>query len=198
MKKLSILTFLLLSILSFSQTELPKTATDISPLLIGELIPNVSVENVDQKEIAFNEITKGKKTILIVYRGGWCPYCTEHLAAVGQSEAALLKLGYQIIAVSPDAPANLKETIGKEKLNYTLFSDTKGNLSKALGVAFTPPAGYDKYLLKGSNGGNSSFVPVPSIFFINEKNEISFEYINPSYKTRISNEMLVAVATTIK
>jgi peroxiredoxin len=44
-------------------------------------------------------------------------------------------LGYQIIAISPDAPASLKVTNDKEKLNL-LLSDSTGELSKSVGIAF--------------------------------------------------------------
>jgi peroxiredoxin len=45
-------------------------------------------------------------------------------------------LGYQIIAISPDAPASLKVTNDKEKLNYLLLSDSTGELSKSVGLLF--------------------------------------------------------------
>jgi peroxiredoxin len=71
-------------------------------------------------------------------------------------------LGYQIIAISPDAPASLKVTNDKEKLNYLLLSDT-GELSKSVGIAFQAE-NYKATIAKGSDGVNNSFFAVPAVF----------------------------------
>jgi peroxiredoxin len=183
--------------LSNAQSDLAKTANDISPLLIGETIPNITIQNLEKKDVTLENITKNKKTILVFYRGGWCPYCVTHLSALGEAEEKLIGLGYQIVAISPDSPESLKATMDEKKLKYTLLSDSKGDLAKALGIAFAAPNGYEKYLSKGSQGLNKTYVPVPSVFFLNDKNEILFEYINPNYNKRLSNELLLSVASTL-
>ena len=104
------LSFLFFSVILSAQTELPKTALEISPLLIGEKIPNQSLKSADNNDVNLSDLFANKKTILVFYRGGWCPYCNVHLAALGESEKELLELGYQIIAVSPDSPLKLKMT----------------------------------------------------------------------------------------
>lgn len=190
--------FLLYSIMTFAQTQLPKTATEISPLLIGEAIPSLSLQSADDVAVNLLEVFNKKKTILVFYRGGWCPYCNVQLAALGQSEKELLDLGYQIVAISPDSPKKLKVTDEKEKLNYLLLSDSKGELTKAVGIAFEAPEKYGKMLSEHSNGLNSSFLPVPSLFILNEKGEIQFEHITPDYKHRITSELLLAAAKALK
>lgn len=197
MKKILCIAFLFCGIIANAQTNLPKTETDISPLLIGEQIPNLILKSVDGNDVNLSEIFSKKKTILVFYRGGWCPYCNLQLAALGQSENELLELGYQIIAVSPDSPKNLKVTGEKEDLNYLLLSDSKGELTKAVGIAFQAPATYESMLSKSSDGFNTSFLPVPAVFILNEKGEIQFEHITPDYKNRISDELLLAAAMSL-
>lgn len=194
MKKLL---FIFLAITSFASAQIAETAEDISPLLIGEKIPKQDLVSVDEKLVSTSDIFH-KKTVLIVYRGGWCPYCNLHLAALGQAEKELLDLGYQIIAVSPDAPKNLKITDEKEKLNYLLLSDSDGALAKAVGIAFQAPDGYKQYVSNGSNGINNSFLPVPTVFIVNTNTEIQFEHITPDFKHRISNDLLIAAAKALK
>lgn len=193
-----VVSILFLSIIASAQTELPKSANDISPLLIGEKMPNLTLKSVDGKDVNLLETFGKKKTILVFYRGGWCPYCNLQLAALGQSEKELLDLGYQIIAISPDSPKNLKVTDEKEKLNYLLLSDSKGELTKAAGIAFQAPDKYESMLSKSSDGFNTNFLPVPTVFILNEKGEIQFEHITPDYKNRISTELLLAAAKALK
>jgi len=198
-KQILFLFISLFTLATFAQTELPATATEISPLLIGERIPNITLKSVDNVDVNLIEILSKKKTILVFYRGGWCPYCNVHLAALGQSEKELVALGYQIIAVSPDSPKKLKMTNDKNNLNYLLLSDSAGVLSKAIGVAFQAPKNYKSILIDGSEGENKSlFIPVPSVFVVNTTGEIQFEYIAPDYKNRITNDLLLAVAKSLK
>lgn len=107
-----------------------------------------------------------------------------------------MDLGYQIVAISPDAPKNLKIT--KDKVGYQLLSDSKGVLSKAMGIAYEAPMLYQSIIKKGSEGINAVFLPVPSVFIVNSNKEIEFEYISPDFKHRISNTLLVAVAQSLK
>ena len=198
MKNLIYVISLFFGLIVNAQTNLPKSATEISPLLIGEEIPSFILQSIDGKNIKFDDIAKSKKTILVIYRGGWCPYCNLHLSALGEAEEKLIEMGYQIIAVSPDSPEALRETITKDKLNYTLLSDGKGDFTKALGIAYSIPNGLKKNVKTILHGVKNDFLPVPSLFIINEKSEIEFEYISPDYKTRITNELLLAVATVLK
>ena len=198
MKKFIYLIVSILSATATAQTDLPKSATEISPLLIGEKIPSSVLQTIDGKNVNFEDLTKSKKTILAVYRGGWCPYCNLHLSALGEAEEKLIEMGYQIIAVSPDSPESIKETITKDKLKYILLSDSKADFMKSLGIAYVITDGLKKQLKTVLHGVKNDFLPVPSLFIINDKNEIEFEYISPDYKTRISNELLIAVATALK
>ncbi|TDE51411.1 peroxiredoxin-like family protein [Flavobacterium sp. GT3P67] len=197
MKKIICLALLAIGLSVNAQNDLPKSATEIAPLLIGEKIPNVTLKSVENKEVNLTELITKKKTVLVFYRGGWCPYCNIHLAALAEAEKELLDLGYQIIAISPDAPKSLKVTDDKGKLNYLLLSDSTGELSKAVGIAFQAPENYKAIIAKGSEGVNNSFLPVPAVFILNENAEIEFEHITPNYKNRISNDLLIAVAKSL-
>jgi peroxiredoxin len=95
-------------------------------------------------------------------------------------------------------PANLKITAEKDKVKYTLLSDSKGELIKAAGIAYEAPENYKSVINVHSNGVNTNFLPVPSVFVVNTENEILFEYISPDFKQRISAELLVSVLKNLK
>jgi peroxiredoxin len=178
---------------------IPTKPQDVSPLLIGEKIP-ASIVIPDNKGTMFNlnEAIAKKPTILIFYRGGWCPFCNKQLAGIQAIEGSLRKAGYQIIALSTDSPENLSKSGNKEKLSYTLLSDSDLNVSKQFGIAYVGPKNYEKTLIEGSAGKNADkLLPVPSVFIIDTKGVIRFEYINPNIDQRISSALLESVATTL-
>ncbi|WP_396143822.1 peroxiredoxin family protein [Flavobacterium sp.] len=186
--------FILLAISGISSAQIAEKAEDISPLLIGEKIPKQDLISVDNKAVSTSEIFS-KKTVLIIYRGGWCPYCNSQLMEMQEIENQIIALGYQIVAISPDSPKFLKETTKEDKLSYQLFSDSDGKFSEALGIAFKREK---PKLEKYSEGKNPGFLPVPSVYILDENREIEFLYINPNYTKRLKGEMLLAVLKSLE
>jgi peroxiredoxin len=188
------ITFSLLMIWAVSGfAQVAEQAEDIAPLLIGEQIPAAEITTLDGESVVLTDLLSGKKSILLFYRGGWCPYCNAHLSAVGKVERELIELGYEIIAFSPDSPEELTNTIEKGALSYALYSDASGALMKSMGIAFQAPERYGPRLDKFSGGLNRGLLPVPSIFVVDEEGMIQFEYISPNYKQRMTTELLLAV-----
>lgn len=176
----------------------PEKPTDISPLLIGEKIPAVKIPAADGQLFDLNMAVGQKPTILIFYRGGWCPFCNRELAGIQNIQADLVKMGYQIMAISTDSPGNLARSAEKNQLTYQLLSDADLTVSKQFGLAFKAPAAYGKTLETGSEGKNiDKLLPVPSVFILDKKGVIQFEYINPDYRQRISAELMTTVAETL-
>lgn len=186
MKKLFLLLF---SVSGLSSAQIAEKPEDISPLLIGEKIPVQNLVSVDDKLVSTSDIFN-KKTVLIVYRGGWCPYCNSQLMDMQEIESQIIELGYQIVAVSPDSPKFLKETTTEDKLKYQLFSDSDGKFSQALGIAFKREK---PKLEKYSEGKNPGFLPVPTVYVLNANKEIEFMYINPNYSKRLKGDLLLSV-----
>ena len=187
MKKIITLIVLVFSSSIFAQ--IADKAEDISPLLIGEKIPTLILENSNGEKVSTDKIFN-KKTVLVIYRGGWCPYCNSQLSEMQEIENQIIELGYNVVAISPDAPSFLKQTEDKKELKYQLYSDSDGKFSEALGIAFKKDKPkLDKY----SEGKNPGFLPVPTVYIINEKQKIDFLYINPDYSVRLTGKLLLAV-----
>ncbi|WET03429.1 MULTISPECIES: peroxiredoxin-like family protein [Flavobacterium] len=198
MKKILLIFLAALTSAAHAQKPVPKSAMDIAPLLIGEKIPNATLKTPENVEVNILDILKKKKTVLVFYRGGWCPYCNIHLQSLAGAEEQIIDLGYQIIAVSPDSPENLKTTEEKDKVKYSLLSDSNMELIKAVGIDYQAPENYKEAINVHSNGINNSLLPVPSVFVVNTDADILFEYIAPDFKQRISTELLVSVLKNLK
>lgn len=173
----------------------PLKPEDISPLLIGETIPVLKLLKSSGESFDLNKSVAAKATILVFYRGGWCPYCSKQLSGLQEIEQDLTKMGYQIIAISTDSPKNLSKTMNKQKLSYTLLSDADLSAAKKFGIAFKGPNSYDSFLPETSGGKNvDKLLPVPSVFILDRKGNILFEYINPNITERLSAALLKAAA----
>ena len=182
-----------------NQLSIPLVAEDISPILIGETLPNANFQNPEGNNVQLKALLEEKPTVLVFYRGGWCPYCNVQLSGLVEIEEDVLELGYQIVAISPDDYKNLQSTIENNSTKYKLLSDPNGKFIKEIGIAFKTSSSLKEYITgKGQKGETSSVMPAPTVMIVDKKGVIKFEYINPNYKERISGEMLLSVLKTIK
>ena len=182
-----------------NQLSIPLVAEDISPILIGEKLPNANFQNAEGEYVQLKAVLEEKPTVLVFYRGGWCPYCNVQLSGLVEIEDDVLELGYQIVAISPDDYKNLQSTIENNSTKYKLLSDPNGKFIKEIGIAFKTSSSLKEYITgKGQKGETSSVMPAPTVMIVDKKGVIKFEYINPNYKERISGEMLLSVLKTIK
>ena len=186
-----------------ARTTIFASAGDIHPLLIGAAVPKLVLQTPDGKVFDLNQAVKEQPTVLIFYRGGWCPYCNVQLGKLQTIEPELLKLGYQIIAVSPDQPSKLDESVEKHDLTYTLLSDHAMKAAQAFGITFRVDAvTLEKYKgygidLEAASGEKHHLLPVPSVFLIGQDGLIKFTYVNPDYKVRVDPDVLLAAAKTL-
>ncbi|MGH2624348.1 MAG: peroxiredoxin-like family protein, partial [Sphingobacterium sp.] len=177
---------------------IPERPEDISPLLVGETIPTVTLQDAKGMPFDLNKAVSSKPTILIFYRGGWCPYCNKQLSGLQELAPELEKAGYQLLAISTDSPDGLIQSVSENQLEYTVLSDANLAVSKKFGLAYKAPKAYWEMLPKNSGGMNSDLLlPVPSVFILDKAGKIQYEYINPDFKQRLSPELLKVVATTI-
>ena len=201
-KHRSLLSLALASVLSLSlRADIAPSAAEARPLPVGALLPSATVATLDGNEVDLAKVASEKPTAIIFYRGGWCPYCNKHLAALAALEPELLALGFQIIALSPDGPAGLKATVGKNHLNYRLFSDQAMNAASAFGLAFRVDAAtvekYQKWninlaLVPGET--DARWLPVPAVILVGPDGRVKYVYANEDYKTRLPDAELLAAA----
>jgi peroxiredoxin len=180
--------------------DLPASADAICPRMTGQSLPPLSLTTASGEAFDVTAAVAARPTVLVFYRGGWCPYCNTQLAGLKDIEKELAGLGYQVFAVSPDSPANLGTATGAEGASYTLLSDSRLLAARALGIAFRVDEqtrdlyrGYGIDLEKAS--GQSHFgLPVASVFLVDTAGIIRFSYVNPDYKVRVDPDVLLAAA----
>lgn len=188
--------------LSFS---LGVVAAETVPLKVGDSVPAVVVQTVEGADVSLPEVLAGRPSVVIFYRGGWCPYCVRHLAALAEVEADLLAAGYKLVALSPDRPAKLREKPALEKLNYTLLSDSPATAARAFGLAFQVPdelvAKYKneyKIDLEGDSGQTHHLLPHPAVFIVDAGGIIRFVHFDPDYRVRLDPAAILVAARALQ
>ena len=181
----------ILPILLLLGTVLAEAQASSTALKAGDSIPEVTLRTDDGKEVSLRRLVSEKPTVLIFYRGGWCPFCTRHLQALAGIEEDLEKAGAQLLAISMDRPEKIKQTPDGEKLHYRLLSDSDAVAAKAFGIAFkVDDATVEKYKgfginLEAASGRDHHILPHPAVFVSDTTGRIRFAHVNPDYKVRL-------------
>jgi len=184
-----------------TQSVIASHAQDVQPLPVGERAPDAALRRPDGQTVRLGSLLATKPSILIFYRGGWCPYCNTHLGQIAEAEAELVKRGYQVLAISPDRPESLRATLDKGDYKYQLLSDSDMTLTKAFGLAFqVDDPTVEQYHgfgidLDAASGRSHHLLPVPAVYIVDRQGVIRFAHWDPDYKKRLGPQELLSAAS---
>jgi len=109
----------------------------IQPLKAGSKMPaGCVVQTAAGRSFDLNAAVARQPTVLIFYRGGWCPFCNAHLRQLQDSVDSLQSMGYQMLAISSDTPEALRRTLTQDKLSYELLSDSQVKVAGKFGLRY--------------------------------------------------------------
>lgn len=185
---------------------LPASAADVKPLASGDQAPAFTVRTVDNEVYEFDPSNLTRPTILISFRGGWCPYCNLHLSELRTVIPQINALGVDVLFLSGDRPDQLYSSLQQDTQqdidgrDYVILSDAEVNAARALGTAFQVDSGLTNYLdqkgrdYSGSSIGQHNALAVPAVYVINTDGKIVFDFVNADFKVRLPADDLLAAA----
>jgi len=164
----------------------------------------VTVKTADGSPVSLKALVMQKPTIVIFYRGGWCPYCSRQLAELKSIEKELVDEGYQILAISPESPEKLQSQKLETEFAVTLISDESLAAIRGFGVGFYVPNDTRKLYKDRMNvdltadTSDKAVLPAPAIFILDESGTVQFNYVNPDYSVRPSAALVLSAAKLVK
>jgi peroxiredoxin len=194
-KTLSLNFFLFLSFIATAQVW--NTPESITPIEVGQIIPDGTLVDSELNSTALYEVLNNQKAVIVIYRGGWCPYCNKQLSELTDIESKIKDLGYRILAISPEDAVNIKESLQKNNINYELYSDAGAQLIQDLGLAFYSNDKTNNYIAKKSSGDHSGILPVPAVIVLGADKKVKYIYHDANYKVRLDSNELLSVLNTM-
>jgi peroxiredoxin len=85
--------------------DIPNDPARVQPLAVGMRAPAFSALTKDGVLRTFSPESYQKPTVVIFYRGGWCPYCNMQLSDLRLVEPKLRQSGFEVVFLSTDRPA---------------------------------------------------------------------------------------------
>ena len=179
-----------LAMMESATADLKATGIETHALQVGDKAPDITLPDATGRPVRLADLWRESMTVVIFYRGGWCPYCNLELRAWQHQLDALAHLGGKLVAVSPQTPDNSLSTAEKNELAYSVLSDSALTAANGFGIAFEMPQPLiDLYSKVGNelpvlNGNGRWVLPLPATYVIGRDGLIHFAHIESDYRMR--------------
>jgi thioredoxin-dependent peroxiredoxin len=99
----------------------------------GDPAPDFTLPSDAGDEVSLSDM-RGKKVIVYFYPAAMTPGCTKQACDFTDSLESLRGAGYEVLGISPDAPAKLAKFREKDGLTIRLLSDADRSVMAAYGA----------------------------------------------------------------
>jgi peroxiredoxin len=153
--------------------ELKLTGSKHLKLRVGDRLPQLSLLTTDSRQVTEEDLIASAPTLLVLYRGWWCPSSKSQLDEIARDYESFSGAGITIFAASVDQPAEaapLQLYVGDK---ITILCNVPKSLLDEVGVRDQRGAPwYDRILF----GAKRQDIAMPSALVINASGKIVFVY----------------------
>ncbi len=145
-----------------------------TPVAVGEAAPDFTLESSTGVRISLAESLASGPTVLVFYRGHWCPYCARQLKELDSLVGPGEKIN--LFAVSVEDPATIRQFASKLGVTFPLLSDPGHATIDAYGLH---DPGYD--------GGEFEGISRAAVYVVGRDGTVKWARVSDDYKNRPSN-----------
>ena len=110
-------------------------------------------------------------TLLIFFRGHWCPYCRRYLAKLESNWPKFVERNVRLLAISPEPVPTSRALVENLGLSFPVLSDPSG-------------AVIDRFGTRNGPSSASTVLPHPAIFILDAGGVIQFRKVDRNFKRR--------------
>jgi peroxiredoxin len=146
-------------------------------------------QNLRGETVPLDKVFAAGPTLLVFYRGGWCPYCNGQLRELSLAARRFQARGVRLVAVSVDRPEAAATTQAAWEIPFPVLSDSDLTAHEAFRVVFEVDAatretyrgwGID---LKAASGRSDGRIATPAMFLV-QGGAVTWAHADPAYKVR--------------
>ncbi len=147
-------------------------------LQAGVVLPDFTLEDCDGQTISSASFM-GSPTLLMFYRGNWCPLCVAQVREVAEQYRELQSRGVKVVLVSPQPADNTRELAERFDAPMTFAVDRDFTAAKQLNIfhdnAVPSNAGLDAY---------DSDSVYPTVVISDNDNRVIWSDLTDNYRVR--------------
>jgi peroxiredoxin len=165
---------------------------------VGVTVVDTDLLDVHGAPTTLYRATAGRLSVVVFYRGVWCPYCNIALAAYQtQLLPPLTQRGVALVAISPQRPDGSLAMQEKNSLAFTVLSDPGNSLARRLGILTQPsPDARSAQLRLGLdlttvNADRTIELPMPTTLILDAQHRLRWIDVHPDYSTRTEPQQIL-------
>jgi peroxiredoxin len=181
----------IMEVFAREQADLAVLGSPEGVLAVGAVLPDSPLLDPHGTVTSLYQAQNGRTSVVVFYRGAWCPYCNLTLKTY-QSELLpeLMRRGVPLIAISPQAPDGSLSMQQKNDLTFTVLSDSGNGLAAYVGIETGPPdearsaqlrLGLD---LAAVNADGTTSLPMPTTLILDGAHVLRWIDVHADYTTR--------------
>jgi peroxiredoxin len=106
----------------------------------GDAFPPLTIDLPDGGELQLP--FEGEHTVVLLYRGSWCPYCMAQLRAFQRAQDKFAEVGTRVVALSVDDESTTRATIDRLGLTFPVGHGADAReVAAATGALVNPQRG---------------------------------------------------------
>jgi len=164
----------------------------------GTVLPDAELLDVHGTPVTLYAAAGTGPSVLVFYRGAWCPYCNFALSAYqDQLLPQLTRRGTTLIAISPQKPDGSLTMQQKHDLAFTVVSDPGSAIAGRLGILTRPSQEARAAQLQlgldvaSVNADGTDTVPMPATVILDSARTIRWIDVHPDYSTRTEPQQVL-------
>lgn len=169
--------------------ELKLTGSKHLKLRVGDSFPPINLLTTDGRQVTEKTLIASAPSLLVLYRGWWCPSSKSQLGELAHHYEILREAGLTIFAASVDEPAEaapIQQHVGDK---ITILCNVPESLLEEVGARDQRGAPwYDRILF----GAKRQDIAMPSALVINASGKIVFIYRSTRVDDRARPEDIIA------
>lgn len=147
-------------------------------LEVGGPMPDFVLENLDGEQVHSSEM-RGHKSLLLFYRGNWCPICMAQIKELASRYRELADRGVKVFLISPQPDGNSVALSKKVEAPMTFLIDPENRAARTLGIAHRWGTPMGMQIL-----GYKSETVLPTAVITNEEGVIVWADKTDNYRVR--------------
>jgi peroxiredoxin len=166
-------------------------------LAVGAVIPPFEIRDFRGETFSATTLNDAN-TLVVFYRGGWCPFCNFQIRELSQAHDQFKALGVSPVAISVDRPDAAAVTRNAYEVPFPVLSDPDLKAHEAFNVVLQLDAAGVARLAKYGHeiekwsGKDHHKMAVPAVFLVRD-GKVAWAHVARDYKTRPSTEQLLTV-----
>lgn len=156
-------------------------------LEVGKSLPPFTLTDIDNQQVSSAELIQ-KPSVILFYRGNWCPLCMAQIKEIASQYQELETLGAEVILVSPQPHKNTRSLARKFDVNFRFMTDENNEAARALNIAsdFGIPTGLEAM-------GYDTEAPMPTVIITDATGKVVWTHETDNYRVRPEPETFLNV-----